>query len=169
MTLLERLAELRRARAVIRPLRLPAKLSLSQLSLREMRLAGSCLFDGERCLAQNDNFLNQYLDALRTLRSRMAIKRLIHAYCLHFDTNNRGIRRIAAFLREAISNVRGRWEWVEKSRHYMLFEPSQAAQQLANLTLASTASPRAELESCGLTGQLLTGGLAATIRSRPRG
>jgi hypothetical protein len=148
--------------ALVSKLRLVAggKSSLSQLSLREMRLAGSCLFDGERCLAQNDNFLNQYLDALRSLRSRMAIKRLIHAYCLHFDPKSRGIQRIGAFLREAISNVRGRWEWAERSREYMLFEPRQAAQQLANLTFGST-SPRAELERCGLTGQLLTGGLAS--------
>ena len=199
MSLAERLAELRRARAVIRPLHLPSKSmteqsldrasarfescrpinqvdyktlisklrsvassksSLSQLTLREMRLAGSCLFDGERCLADNDNFLDQYLDALRSLRSRMATKRLINAYCLHFDPKNRGIQRIGAFLREAITNVRGRWEWVERSRQYMLFEPRQAAQQLANLTLGST-SPRAELERCGLTGQLLTGGLAS--------
>src|SRR5207245_766957 len=58
--------------------------SMMELTLREMRVAASCLFDGEQPLSVDDGFLDQYLDALRSIRSRMAIKRLIHTYCLHF-------------------------------------------------------------------------------------
>src|SRR5215471_16877457 len=44
--------------------------SVSNLSPREMRLAASCLFEGRRRLADDLSFLQQYLGALRSIRSR---------------------------------------------------------------------------------------------------
>jgi hypothetical protein len=137
--------------------------SLSTLTLREMRLAASCLFDGEqKRLADDEPFLDQYLDALRSIRSRIAIKRLIHCYCVHFNPRHRGIQRIGAFLREAISSIEGRWEWPERHRRHMLFDPAQAPQQLARLTIDSK-SPREELQKIGLSGQLLVSGLSSYV------
>jgi hypothetical protein len=45
--------------------------------LREVRLTATCLFEGERRLIDDSRFLTQYLGALRSLRSRIAIRRLI--------------------------------------------------------------------------------------------
>jgi hypothetical protein len=135
---------------------------LMTLTIREMKLASSCLFEGEKPLGGNHSFLEQYLDALRSLRSRVAIKRLIHSYCLHFDPNHRGIQQIGLFLREAISSVSGRWEWPERHRRYKLFDPALGPKTLAGLTLGSM-KPRKELQQAGLTGQLLTGGLAVHV------
>lgn len=132
------------------------------LTVRDMRLAASCLFEGEKPLVDNVYFLDQYLDAVRTIRSRRATKRLIHAYCIHFDPNRKGIQRIARFLREAISSLPGRWEWPERQRRFKIFDPTQASRQLAALTLDSK-TPRAELEKVGLSGQLLSSGLSAHI------
>jgi hypothetical protein len=201
MSLSERLDELKRARAIIRPTRLPHKLmveqsfdrisarsehlrpitqvdydalvaklrsvassrSLLRLTLREMRLVASCLFDGEQHrLADDEIFLDQYLEALLSIRSRIAIKRLIHCYCVHFHPSHRGIQRIGVFLREAISSIEGRWEWPERHRRHMLFDPAQAPQQLARLTINSR-NPREELEKIGLTGQLLVSGLSSYV------
>jgi hypothetical protein len=132
-----------------------------QLTLREMRLAASCLFDGEQGrLADDEPFLGQYLDALRSIRSRIAIKRLIHCYCVHFNPAHQGIQRIGAFLREAISTIEGRWEWPERHRRHMLFDPVQAPQRLARLTIDSR-NPREELQKIGLSGQLLVSGLSS--------
>jgi hypothetical protein len=130
-----------------------------------MRLAASCLFDGEPPLASDPHFLNQYLDALRSIRSRMAIKRLIHSYCLHFDPTHAGIRQIARFLEEAVSTVHTRWKWLEISRQYRFFDPTQAPSQLEKLTVGA-AHPRTELEKVGLTGQLSASGLSAHIFMR---
>jgi hypothetical protein len=149
--------------ALLAKLRLaPTAKSVISLTLRDMRLAASCLFDGEQPLVENESFLDQYLDALRSIRSRMAIKRLIHSYCLHFNPNHRGIRRIGSFLREAVSSVEGRWEWPERHRQYRLFDPAQAPHELAKLTVDSS-DPRKQLENVGLSGQLSTGGLSVHV------
>ncbi len=132
------------------------------LTVRDMRLAASCLFEGEKPLAENWNFLDQYLDALRSIRSRGATKRLIHAYCIHFDPRHDGIQKIGSYLREAIVSLAGRWEWPERQRRFKLFDPTQAPRLLAALTLDSK-TPRAELKKVGLSGQLLSGGLSAHI------
>lgn len=136
--------------------------SMMNFTLREMRLAASCLFEGDKPLSEDQTFLDLYLDSLRSIRSRMAIKRLIHSYCLHFEPTHRGIRRIGSFLQEAVSNVVGRWDWPEKHRQYRLFDPDQAPREIAKLTVNSV-DPRRELEKVGLTGQLSTSGLSAHI------
>lgn len=133
--------------------------SIKDLTYREMRLAASCLFDGHPRLADNKLFLDLFLDALRSLRSRLAIKRLIYSYCLHFNPTDRGIQRIGEFLREAILHIEGHWDWPERHRKYRFFDPVQAPQQLASLTAEST-NPRKELERIGLGGQLLASGLS---------
>src|SRR5258707_9721442 len=102
--------------ALLTKLRLVAKSrAMATLSQREMRLSASCLFDGEIRLADDHNFLAQFLDAQRSIRSRVAIRRLIHAYCSHFETGHPGIRQIGIFLREAVSTIPSskRWVWPE--------------------------------------------------------
>jgi hypothetical protein len=124
-----------------------------------MRLAASCLFDGEHPIATDQGLLDQFLGALRSIQSRIAIKRLIHCYCMNFDPEHAGILRIAAFLRESVISVRSQWEWPERHRQYMVFNPLHAPGQLARLTIQSV-DPRGELVKSGLGGQLLAGGLA---------
>jgi hypothetical protein len=136
-----------------------ASASFSLLTSREMRLAASCLFDGERPIASNKNLLDQFLDALRSTQSRIAIKRLIHSYCVHFDPKHAGIVRISTFLRESINSTQSSSEWPERHRHYMIFDPSEAPKQLARLTTQS-ANPRDALTKAGLKGQLLASGLS---------
>ena len=133
--------------------------TLADFTYREMRLAAGCLFDGKSRLADNTSFLNLYLEALRALRSRLAVKRLIYIYCLHFDPADPAIRRLAEFLREAIREIGGRWDWPERQKKYRIFEPTEAPQQIANLTKDST-DPHKELQAVGLRGPLLAGGLA---------
>jgi hypothetical protein len=127
-----------------------------------MRLAASCLFDGEKPLSADEEFLDQYLESLRSIRSRMAIKRLVHTYCLHFDPNHHGIRRIGTFLQEAMSSVEGRWEWPERHKQYRLFDPAHGPRELAKLA-SNGSNPREELQKAGLTGQLWTSGLSVHV------
>jgi hypothetical protein len=200
MRLKERISELRRFRAVVRPVRLPEKLridevyerisrrseevrpvetidreallkklgdmadarQLSRLSLREMRLAASCLFGGERPLAERQSVLDQYLDALRSIKSRSATKRLIQTYFLHFDPNHKGVRSIGAFLCGEVNQLAGRSPWPERHRQFKLFDPVLATDALTSLTLMSL-NPRGELEKVGLCGQLLAGKLAVRV------
>jgi hypothetical protein len=198
MTLAERVNELLKLRAVVRPVPLRQRLrieesaerirfnversigqidydslmlklraaarsrSFASVSLRDMRLAASCLFDGDPCLAADLVFLQLYLDGLRSIRSRIAVKRLIHSYCVHFDPGLEAIRRIGAFLHENIGTIGGRWEWPERHRRHKLFDPIQAPTAVAGVTLRS-ADPRRELEIVGLRGQLAASGLAAHV------
>jgi hypothetical protein len=149
--------------------------SVSSLSPREMRLAASCLFDGRKRLADDASFLHQYLGALRSIRSRIATKRLIHSYCVHFDPGHAGIKQIGAFLDEAMSSAKWRWEWPERHRRHRLFDPIEAPRRLFDLT-SENAAPRRELERAGLKGPLLASGLSAhvflrvlqEIRQRPQ-
>jgi hypothetical protein len=134
--------------------------AVRDLTYREMRLAASCLFEGSPNLADNKPFLEVYLDSLRSLHSRLTLKRLIYSYLLHFHPKNDAIRRIGEFLQDAVSRVN--WDWRERAQLYRLFDPSQAPQQLASLAAEST-SPRKELEKAGLSGQLLYGGLTAYV------
>jgi hypothetical protein len=151
--------------ALLTKLRLVAQSrEMSTLSQREMRLSASCLFDGEIRLADDHNFLGQFLDAQRSIRSRAAIRRLIHAYCSHFDPSHPGIRRIGIFLREAVATIPSspRWVWPERHRQFGLFDPTQAPVRLAELTIGSP-RPRKTLEEIGLSGQLMVSGLSANV------
>ena len=65
--------------------------SIEKLTYRDLRLGASCVFDGKPRLADNKHFLDLYLGALRTFRSRLAVKRLIYSYCLHFDPKDAAI------------------------------------------------------------------------------
>jgi hypothetical protein len=136
---------------------------ISSLSLREMRLAASCLFDGDPRLAEDGKFLELYLGALRSIRSRLAIKRLIHTYCVHFDQRHPGIRQIGMFLREAVSTIPANRQWLWPKRHqsHGLFNPTQAPERLCELAMTSQ-NPRKELETAGLGG-LLAGGLSSAV------
>jgi hypothetical protein len=135
---------------------------IMNLTIRDMKLASSCLFEGERPLADNRSFLELYLDALRSIRSRAAIKRLIQSYCVHFDPNHMEIQSIGLFLRGSISGLSGRWDLPERHQRFKLFDPAQAPRLLAELTIDS-GDPRGELEKVGLTGQLLSSGLSAHV------
>ncbi|WP_334356952.1 MULTISPECIES: EH signature domain-containing protein [unclassified Bradyrhizobium] len=150
--------------ALIERLRLAAHANdLSSLSLRDMRLSGSCLFDGDPRLADNAKFLDLYLGALRSIKSRISIRRLINTYCVHFDERHPGIHQIGAFLREMIATIPASegWPWVERHRQYGLFSPLQASARLCEATMDSQ-DPRKELELAGLTGPLSSGGLASS-------
>jgi hypothetical protein len=124
-----------------------------------MRLTASCLFDGEQPIACEKSLLDQFLDALRSIQSSIAIKRLIHSYCANFDPKHAGIVRIGAFLRESVNSIQSYSGWPERHRQYMIFDPSEAPEQLAKLTTQS-ANPRSALAKAGLGGQLLAGGLS---------
>jgi hypothetical protein len=136
--------------------------SLANLSLREMRLAASSLFEGNERLADDYSLLEKYLDALRPVRSRMILKRLIHAYCVHFDPSHSGIQRLGAFLAEQVSALDEKWEWSERQHRYNIFTPSLAPQELAKATIEST-DPRVDLARAGLSGQLWGAGLSTYV------
>jgi hypothetical protein len=136
--------------------------SFSTLSLREMRLAAGCLFDGQQPIANDERLLDQFLDSLRSIQSRLAIKRLIHSYCTNFDPNHAGIVRIGAFLRESVPTIRAQWEWPQRHRQYMIFDASRAPHELAKLTIDSV-DPRRVLANVGLRGHLLAGGLSVHV------
>jgi hypothetical protein len=103
--------------------------SLANLSLRELRLAASCLFEGTERLADDYDLLEKYFDALRSVRSRMILKRLIHAYCIHFDPSHGGIQRLGAFLGAEASALDEKWNWSEMHYMYNIFTPSLAPQE----------------------------------------
>jgi EH_Signature domain len=127
-----------------------------------MRLAASSLFEGNERLADDYGLLEKYFDALRPVQSRMILKRLIHAYCIHFDPSHGGIERLGAFLAEQVSAVDDTWDWNERHRRYNIFTPGLAPQELAKATIEST-DPRADLARAGLSGQLWGAGLSTYV------
>jgi hypothetical protein len=142
--------------------RLRAGYSLSNLTLREIRLAASCLCEGESRPIDDSRFLTQYLDVLRSIRSRIAVRRLIGTYISHFDPNHPGIRQIGGFLTEAMSSLGCRWEWPERHRKFKLFDPDLVPLQLFHLTRRSD-KPREELAKAGLVGSLSASNLSAHV------
>jgi hypothetical protein len=108
--------------------------SVTSLTPRELRLAATCLFDGQKPLVDDASFLGQYLGALRSILSRSAVRRLIGAYMLHFDPKRGGIREISYFLSDAVSSIGSRWEWPRRHREFKLFDPDQVASHLFRLT-----------------------------------
>jgi hypothetical protein len=136
--------------------------AVASLTSRDLRLAATCLFDGEKPLIDDAAFLRQYLGALRSIRSRNAVRRLIGAYMLHFDPKRAGIREISYFLSEAVSSINSRWEWPRRHREFKLFDPEQVASHLFGLT-KNSAAPRQELARAGLVGTLGTGKLAGYV------
>ena len=146
-------------------LRLAAKSdTVSSLSQRDMRLCASCLFDGDPHLADDLEFLDKFLDALLPTRSRVAIKRLIHAYFNHFNAESRSIRRIGKFLREAISTIptSRHWSWTERHQQLKLFDPTSVVEQLASVAMESL-DPTKAFEERGLSGQLMVSTLAVAV------
>jgi hypothetical protein len=137
---------------------------LSRLSPREIRLGASCLFEGRPALADDAVFLDNFLNLARSINSRITVKRLIHAYCLHFDRSHPAIKRIADFLKDVISAYVGRsgQDWRTRHLEYQIFDPNVAPERLAKLAINS-ANPRTELEKIGLRGQLLASGLSAAV------
>jgi hypothetical protein len=144
--------------------KLHAGASVSNLTLREVRLTATCLFEGERRLIDDSRFLTQYLGALRSLRSRIAIRRLIGTYISHFDLKHPGIRELGNFLTEAISLIDCRWDWPQRHRQFKIFDPDEAASHLLRLTTHGD-NPRLELAKVGLVGPLAVGKLAAHVFS----
>jgi hypothetical protein len=136
--------------------------SVATLTSRELRLAATCLFEGQTPLVDDPAFLRQYLGALRSIRSRNAVRRLIAAYMLHFDPKRTGIREISHFLREEVFSIDSRWEWPRRHREFKLFDPDQVSSHLFRLTKDSTA-PRDELARAGLVGTLSSGKLAGFV------
>jgi hypothetical protein len=146
----------------IRVLSLSKTGSLRNLSLREMRLAASSLFEGSERLADDYDLLEKYFAALRSVRSRMILKRLIHAYCVHFDPSHGGIQRLGAFLGAQVSALDEGWSWSEMHYRYNIFTPSLAPQALAKAAIESK-DPRADLARAGLSGQLFGAGLSTYV------
>lgn len=149
--------------ALVSKLRLVAKSnSISLLTPREMRLAASCLFEGEMPLADDLEFLDKFLEALRPIRSRVAIKRLIHTYFNHFDPSSQSIQRIGTFLQEVVSTIptSRHWIWEERHQQLRLFDPANVVGQLAILAV-ETLNPRRAFEEKGLGGQLMVSSLCA--------
>jgi hypothetical protein len=136
--------------------------SLANLSLREMRLTASSLFEGNERLADDYGLLEKYFDALRSVRSRMILKRLIHAYFVHFDPSHGGIQRLGAFLGAQVSALDEEWNWSEMHYRYNIFTPSLAPPELAKAAIEST-DPRADLARAGLSGQLWGAGLSTYV------
>jgi hypothetical protein len=136
--------------------------ALSQLTIRELRLVASCLFDTKRQLANDHEFLDKFLDSLRSIKSRIAVKRLIHTYCTHFDPNHTGIKRIGGFLTEVMLKRDWRWDWPKRHREHKIFDPAFVVQHLAGRTNDSQ-DPKAVLEEAGLGGQLLSSGLSTHV------
>lgn len=136
--------------------------ALVDLSLREMRLTASILFEGSERFADDYPFLAQYLKVLRPVRSRMILKRLIHAYCVHFDPSHAGIRQIGGYLSQAVSAHDDQWEWHRWHRKYKLFDPARAPLEIARAVVDSE-NPRMDLARIGLSGQLWGAGLSAHV------
>jgi hypothetical protein len=142
--------------------KLRAGASVSGLTMREIRLTATCLFEGERRLIDNSSFLTQYLGALRSLRSRTAARRLIGTYISHFDPKHPGVRELGHFLTDAMSSVEARWAWPQRHHQFKLFDPDQVATQLLRLA-TNVDNPRLELAKAGLVGPLSVGKLAAHV------
>jgi hypothetical protein len=138
--------------------------SSSALTLRELRLAAGCLFDGDKCVADDPVFLNWFLRAMRSNCSRISVKRIVFNYLAHFDPRRPAIRTMGHFLQDAILAFEpgGRWPWPALHQQHALFDPNQAPLQLAKLTLGSS-DPRAKLGEAGLSGQAMAGGLSVHV------
>jgi hypothetical protein len=140
---------------------------LRSLHPRQIRLAASCLFEGKTALADDGEFLDQFLNVVQAINSRITLKRLIHTYCLHFDAGNPGIRRVGDFIRETLtfnaSPVNSNWQ--NKFSQHNIFDASTAPDRLAELCISSP-NPRTVLEQIGLKGQLLVSGLSAAVFER---
>lgn len=113
--------------------------SSSALTLRELRLAAGCLFDGKKCAADDPAFLNWFLKTMWGNRSRISVKRIIFSYLAHFDPQRPAIQAMGHFLQDAILafGSGGRWPWPALHQQHALFDPNQAPLQLARLTVAS--------------------------------
>jgi hypothetical protein len=136
--------------------------SLSRLSLRELRLTASCLFDGPVKLADDTNFLEQYFAVLNRTQSRMILKRLILSYCVHFNRSHVGTRYLGAFLSQAVPAYHSHSEWAERHRVFRFFNPELAPRELASF-VSEANNPKAELAAAGLTGQLWGSALSASV------
>lgn len=136
--------------------------TVESLQPRDLRYAANCLFDPRYSMARDREFIEQYLGALRLLRSRMAIRRLIYNYCRYFDPGDSTIARVGEFLEEEVSKAETHRVWSERQRLVGLFCPHRAPREIAEHTFASL-SPHEMLSQFGLTGPLAVEGLAAHV------
>ncbi|WP_354085987.1 EH signature domain-containing protein [Bradyrhizobium sp. S3.3.6] len=136
--------------------------TVAGLSPRDLRYAANCLFDPRYSMAQDREFIEQYLGALRLLRNRMAIRRLIYNYCRYFDPVDSRIARLGQFLEEEVSKAGTHRLWSERQRLVGIFSPKRAPREIAEHTFA-TSSPREKLGEFGLTGPLAVEGLSAYV------
>jgi hypothetical protein len=170
----ERISQRYECASIVRPVDYEALLSKlrsaviggssSALTLRELRLVAGCLFEGDKCAADDPALLDWLLRSIRTNRSRISVKRIIFSYLAHFDPQRPAIRTMGRFLQDATLafGPDGRWPWQALNQQHSLFDPDQAPLWLARLAIGSS-DPRSKLGEAGLSGQAMAGGLAVHV------
>jgi hypothetical protein len=129
------------------------------ISFREWKSAVWVAFDGERPLGEEAGFLDRLIVQFRSRRKRTAYQGLILAYLKEFDPSKPAIRRVAQELEGAVRQFD--WAWAGRHDRYRLFAPDEAPNRIADACLAPKADPRSVLDSLGMGGGRMSGGMAS--------
>lgn len=130
----------------------------SGISPRDWRYAAECLGMGKPSLIEDEIFLDEYLEQLRGQRSRLAVSRLIRFYLTYFDPSHSGIHKIAAFLKEIVTQWK--WSWAKRQDTLGIFDVKTAPENLAKYVMRSTTTPNEAMDEAGFGGSLYGSRLA---------
>lgn len=129
------------------------------ISFREWKSAVWVAFNGEKPLADESGFLDQLIMLFRSRRKRTAYQGLILAYLKEFDPTKPAILRVAQELEGAVQQFD--WAWSGRHDRCRLFAPDEAPNRIADACLAPQADPRSVLDSLGMGGGRMSGGMAS--------
>ena len=121
-----------------------------------------CLWLKPDRLADEDGFLQKYLEWVRNSRRRSLCLGLIGGYLREFEAGDKTFVTAG----DSLKSIIGHWEWLWPARQksYLLFNATQAPGSLATRCLATDA-PSDLLKEAGLEGHVLEKGLAAAAFS----
>ncbi len=123
---------------------------LQDVTKREWRQAGWCLWLKEKPLAHDPAVREAYLGWLRLEGRMSAYKRLISAYLRDFDKNDTSFDEVANVLAGVAAKFD--WPWRDKHKQFHLFSVGRGPQTAAAAVVSSSLSVRESLDEIGLMG-----------------
>ncbi len=128
--------------------------SLTRHELRNMALV---LWQGESCIADNDDLLNNFLIACEAQSRKRLVNCVVRSYLYNYSEKNASCRSVGEWLEKAVLN----WEWNWKNRQESLkmFGSDKAPDNIAEAIFHLDLKVDAVLTSCGLVGALQTSGM----------
>lgn len=132
--------------------------SWQNLKRHELRNIGLCLSHGQSPLIENDRFLDRFLSECKNQNRKSLCRALIWAYLFNYTKNNSGLLNLGKWLSSSVNEWD--WHWADRQKNLKLLGNDSAPSYIAEAVLKINQNVSEILDSCGIGGNLQSGGMA---------